>query len=90
VFTPPVTITWIKIVSGNKLHLSDILVNATVELLLEGDDDLSNNFERLSDNFLVVGSFDSLGHFSSNFSFEQVLRCYKTFFLSIDGMVKIS
>ena len=71
--TPPVKISSIKIVSGNLERPWDHFYNTTVELLFGSKDseDFSNNYDILSDNFVVVGWFDVLGVFESDFNFVQ-------------------
>ena len=72
-FMPPVKISEIKFISGNFEHLEDIFRNTTVEVLLEGGTDLGN-FEKLGDNFLVLGKFDDTGFFATNVTFEQPVK----------------
>jgi len=62
--TPPVQLSSVRFVSGNVEHPSDRFVGTTVELMFK-DADLKSpefaNFEKLSDNFVVVGTFDANG-----------------------------
>ena len=64
--TPPVKIKSIKFVSGNLDHQEDNLVNATVELLFDSGNDYSDKFEKVSDNFYIVGTFDNFGLFETS------------------------
>ena len=58
--------------SGNIEHPSDLVLNTTVELLFE-DSNLQEleKFEKLSDNFVIVGAFNLKGFFECKLSVDS-------------------
>ena len=90
--TPPVKISSLKFVSGNIEHLSDLVLNTTVEILFE-DSNIQEleKFEKLSDNFVIVGTFDLIGFFNYKLNVDsRVSQIRLTFHDSSENWVILS